>query len=145
MIFSLIEYHITACDRKKGIGFRFLWPTGLYRFTLSHCGSCTPLSTLKPHLTALAPRLCTGCSLHFTRCGFPPHYITCTEPAHSFSFHYTTPLFKNPYLSGFFYFFTYTHRPISDNVHIDISGSGSGSSSSSSSSSGRSCISIPSS
>ena len=35
--------------------------TRLNRFTLSHCGSRAPLSTLKPRLAASAPRLSTGC------------------------------------------------------------------------------------
>ena len=41
--------------------------TGLNRFTLSYCGSHTPLSTLKPCLAAQAPRLCTGCPLRLCR------------------------------------------------------------------------------
>ncbi len=56
--------------------------TGLHRFTVSHCGSRTPLPTLKPHLTASAPRLSTGCSLRFTGSGLSPDYITCTVLAH---------------------------------------------------------------
>ena len=48
-----------------GPGLRLL--TGLNRFTLSHCGSRTPLPTLKPGLTTQAPRLCTGCPLRLCR------------------------------------------------------------------------------
>ena len=56
-----------VCGAWKHIDFRSILLTGLYRFTLSHCGSRTPLPTLKPHLTALAPRLCTGCLLWLYR------------------------------------------------------------------------------
>ena len=41
--------------------------TRLNRFTLSHFGSHTPLSTLKSHVTISIPRLGTGCWLNFTR------------------------------------------------------------------------------
>ena len=44
--------------------------TGLYRFTLSHCGSHTPMLTLKSDLTALTPKLGTGGSLRFAGLGF---------------------------------------------------------------------------
>jgi len=47
---------LTACCIEDYIGFRSLLITGLNRFTLSHCGSRTPCPTLKPHLTASAPR-----------------------------------------------------------------------------------------
>jgi hypothetical protein len=57
--------------------------TGLNRFTLSHCGSHTPMPTLKPHLAASAPRLGTDCLLRFVRSGLSPDYITHTELAHS--------------------------------------------------------------
>ena len=80
--FSLIDCRITACDPEDGIGFRSIYLTGLYCFTLSHCGSRTPLPTLKPHLAALAPRLCTGCLLGFTGLGLSPNCIICTELAH---------------------------------------------------------------
>ena len=82
--YGILAYRtrIAACDLKEGIGFRPLYLTGLYRFTLSHCGSCTPLPTLKPHLAVLAPRLCTGCLLGFTGRGLSPRCIVCTEPAH---------------------------------------------------------------
>ena len=70
--FSLIDCRITACDPEDGIGFRSIYLTGLYCFTLSHCGSRTPLPTLKPCLAALAPRLCTGCLLGFTGFGISP-------------------------------------------------------------------------
>jgi len=58
---------LAACDSKESIGFRSLLLTGLNRFTLSHCGSHTPLPTLKPDLTTKAPRLCTGCPLRLCR------------------------------------------------------------------------------
>jgi hypothetical protein len=82
--YGILAYRtrIAACDLKEGIDFRSLYLTGLYRFTLSHCGSCTPLPTLKPHLAALAPRLCAGCLLGFTGRGLSPRCIVCTEPAH---------------------------------------------------------------
>ena len=56
--------------------------TGLNHFTLSHCGSRTPLPTLKPGLTASAPRLSTSCLPSFTGLGVSPNYTTRTEPAH---------------------------------------------------------------
>ena len=80
-ITSRFRLSIAACDLEDGIGFRSIYLTGLYRFTLSHCGSCTPLPTLKPHLTAPAPRLSTGCSLRFAGFDLSPNYITCTELA----------------------------------------------------------------
>ena len=80
--FLHIDCRITACDHRESIGFRSLLLTGLYRFTLSHCGSRTPLPTLKPHLTAPASRLCTGCLLGFTGFGISPNCIICTELAH---------------------------------------------------------------
>lgn len=46
--------------------------TGLNSFTLMHCGSRTPLPTLKHHLTASAPRLSTDCLLGFVGQGIPP-------------------------------------------------------------------------
>ena len=73
---------LAACDLEDGIGFRSLYLTRLYRFTVSHCGSRTPLPTLKPHLAAPAPRLSTGCSLRFAGSGLSPDCITCTELAH---------------------------------------------------------------
>ena len=81
-IISHNDYHIAACDQEEGIGFRSILLTGLYRFTLSHCGSRTPLPTLKPHLTASASRLCTDCLLCFIGFGFSPNCIICTELAH---------------------------------------------------------------
>ena len=72
------------CCLRPGGGYRlpFYKLTRLNRFTLSHCGSCAPLPTLKPNLAASAPRLSTGCSLRFARCGLKPHCLTCTELAH---------------------------------------------------------------
>ena len=49
--------------------------TRLNRFTLTHCGSHAPLTTLKPNLAASAPSLGTNCLLGFIGCGLPPHYI----------------------------------------------------------------------
>ena len=86
--FSLIDCRITACDPEDGIGFRSIYLTELYCFTLSHCGSRTPLPTLKPCLAALAPRLCTGCLLGFTGFGLSPNCIICTELAHPLNAHY---------------------------------------------------------
>ena len=54
----------------------------LNRFTLSHCGSHTPLTTLKPVLTDADPSLGTGCLLNFSRAGLSPAYISNTELAH---------------------------------------------------------------
>lgn len=62
--------------------------TRLYHFTLSHFGSQTPLSTLKPNVTTLAPRLSTGCWLDFTGLGLSPNYILHAELAHPHT-HYT--------------------------------------------------------
>ena len=81
-VFSPIDHRIAACDLRESIGFRSILLTGLYRFTLSHCGSRTPLPTLKPHLAASAPRLCTDCLLGFIGFGLSPNYIICTELAH---------------------------------------------------------------
>ena len=85
---------LAACDLEDGIGFRSLYLTRLYRFTVSHCGSRTPLPTLKPHLAAPAPRLSTGCSLRFAGSGLSPDYITCTELGYSQNY-YTTNAGKN--------------------------------------------------
>lgn len=73
---------ISACGVEEHIGFHSSYLTGLNRFTLAHCGSHTPMPTLKPRLTASAPRLGTGCSLCFARPGISPSYIACTVPAH---------------------------------------------------------------
>ena len=56
---------------------------------LTHCGSHTPIPTLKPDLAASDPRLDTGRSLDFTGSGLPPDYITRTELAHQ-NFEYGT-------------------------------------------------------
>ena len=57
---SRLRLVLAACDQEDGIGFRSFLLTGLYRFTVSHCGSHAPLPTPKPRLTASAPRLSTG-------------------------------------------------------------------------------------
>ena len=73
---------LSACGIKDYLGFRSVYLTGLNRFTVSHCGSRTPMPTLKPHLTASAPRLSTDCSLCFVGQGLSPCCITCTVLAH---------------------------------------------------------------
>lgn len=77
---------LSACYNEECIGccffFFFFILTRLNHFTLSHFGSQAPLSTLKPNVTILAPRLSTGCWLNFTRLGLPPNYILHTELAH---------------------------------------------------------------
>ena len=85
---------LSACGKEDYLGFRSVYLTGLYRFTVSHCGSRTPMPTLKPHLTALAPRLSTDCSLRFAGRGLSPHCITCTEPAHPSSEYCIIPISK---------------------------------------------------
>ena len=82
LTFSRYRMLIAVCGKRKYIDFHLL--TGLISFTLSHCGSYAPLPTLKPYLTASAPRLSTGCSLDFTRVGISPTYISSAELAHSF-------------------------------------------------------------
>ena len=52
--------NVVACCFGENIGFRSIFLTRLYHFTLSHCGSLSFLPTLKPDLTALAPRLDNG-------------------------------------------------------------------------------------
>ena len=79
---SRLRSVLAACGMKDYLGFRSICLTGLNRFTVSHCGSRTPLPTLKPHLAAPAPRLSTGCSLRFAGQGLSPRCLTCTEPAH---------------------------------------------------------------
>ena len=73
---------LSACGIEDYLGFRSIYLTGLNRFTVSHCGSRTPMPTLKPHLTASAPRLSTDCSLCFVGQGLSPCCITCTVLAH---------------------------------------------------------------
>ena len=92
----------------KHIGFRTIFITGLNRFALSHCGSRTPLPTLKPRLTASAPRLSTGCLPSFTGLGVSPSYTTRTEPAHPRE-NYTTKQREKPVFS-----MVSTHFPCSD-------------------------------
>ena len=58
--------------------------TRLNRFTLSHYGSRTPLSTLHAGLTASHARLSTGCLLGFTGSGLSPDYTVHAELAHNF-------------------------------------------------------------
>lgn len=43
---------LVACCQREDIGFHSIYITGLNRFTLSHCGSHTPLPTLKSALTS---------------------------------------------------------------------------------------------
>ena len=56
----------------------------LNRFTLSHYGSRTPLSTLHAGLTASHARLSTGCLLGFAGPGLSPDYTIHAELAHTF-------------------------------------------------------------
>ena len=58
--------------------------TRLNRFTLSHYGSRTPLSTLHAGLTASHARLSTGCLLGFAGSGLSPDYTIHAELAHTF-------------------------------------------------------------
>ena len=55
----------------------------LNRFTLSHYGSRTPLSTLHAGLTASHARLSTGCLLGFSGSGLSPDYTIHAELAHT--------------------------------------------------------------
>ena len=55
----------------------------LNRFTLSHYGSRTPLSTLHAGLTASHARLSTGCLLGFAGPGLSPDYTIHAELAHT--------------------------------------------------------------
>ena len=55
----------------------------LNRFTLSHYGSRTPLSTLHAGLTASHARLSTGCLLGFAGPGLSPDYTIHAELAHN--------------------------------------------------------------
>ena len=57
--------------------------TRLNRFTLSHYGSRTPLSTLHAGLTASHARLSTGCLLGFAGSGLSPDYTIHAELAHN--------------------------------------------------------------
>ena len=57
--------------------------TRLNRFTLSHYGSRTPLSTLHAGLTASHARLSTGCLLGFAGSGLSPDYTVHAELAHN--------------------------------------------------------------
>lgn len=74
----------SCCLRYRGLPRLplYIYLTGLNRFTVSHCGSRTPMPTLKPHLTASDPRLSTDCSLRFVGLGLSPCFFTCTELAH---------------------------------------------------------------
>ena len=54
----------------------------LNRFTLSHYGSRTPLSTLHAGLTASHARLSTDCLLSFIGLGISPSYTIHAELAH---------------------------------------------------------------
>lgn len=72
---SLYRFCITACCVIYRIGFRFSQLTGLYHFTLSHCGSRAPLTTLKSDLAASIPSLGTDCLLGFIGYGLSPYCI----------------------------------------------------------------------
>ena len=64
-----------ACCRGDGISFHLYDLTRLNHFTLSHYGSYGFLPTLKPDLTASAPRLDTGVWLALTRPDFHRLYF----------------------------------------------------------------------
>jgi len=76
---SVISFCLLSEGRHR---LSLLGLTRLYHFTLSHYGSQTFLPPLKPCVTALAPRLDTGCWLDFTRLGVSPSYILNAELAH---------------------------------------------------------------
>ena len=76
--YGTLAYRLPYCCLRPKEKYRL----PLYITTLSHCGSRTPLPTLKPHLTASAPRLCTDCLLSFIGFGLSPNYIICTVSAH---------------------------------------------------------------
>ena len=59
----------TASSKASTFSF-ILAISGLISFTLSHCGSYAPLSTLALGITTSEPRLGTGCWLDFTRQAF---------------------------------------------------------------------------
>ena len=73
------------CLRPK-LGYRLplVVLSRLNRFTLSHYGSRTPLSTLHAGLTASHARLSTGCLLGFAGSGLSPDYTIHAELAHNF-------------------------------------------------------------
>ena len=75
--------------------------TRLNRFTLSHYGSRTPLSTLHAGLTASHARLSTGCLLGFAGSGLSPDYTIHAELAHNLrtfpSEPFSPPLSKQPF------------------------------------------------
>ncbi len=67
---------VIACCRKEVHRLLLLnLLTRLYHFTLSHYGSYSCLPTLKPNLTALAPRLTNGDLLGLTMLDFHQLYI----------------------------------------------------------------------
>ena len=72
------------CLRPK-LGYRLplVVLSRLNRFTLSHYGSRTPLSTLHAGLTASHARLSTGCLLGFAGSGLSPDYTIHAELAHN--------------------------------------------------------------
>ena len=74
---------IAACCGRLSHRLPLTHVTRLNRFTLSHCGSRTPLATLKPNLAASAPSLSTGCLPGFTGRGISLRYIICAELAHN--------------------------------------------------------------
>ena len=73
---------VIVCYGKEHIDYHYLYLTRLNRFTVSHYGSYSCLSTLKPNLTTSAPRLDTDCWLGFVRLGVSPNYVYDTELAH---------------------------------------------------------------
>ena len=66
---------IVVCCVREHIDYHYLYLTRLNCFTISHYGSYSCLSTLKPNLTISAPRLANGSSLEITMLGFHQLYI----------------------------------------------------------------------
>ena len=90
---------IVVCCGKEHIDYYYLYLTRLNCFTLSHYGSYSCLSTLKPHLTTLAPRLANGFWLGITMLGFRQLYIKhrTGAPIH---------LYYNKHFKNFLFLFT---------------------------------------
>ena len=63
---------IFVCGVEEHIDYHYLYFTRLNCFTISHYGSHSCLSTLKPYLTTLAPRLTNGGLLDLTMLVFHP-------------------------------------------------------------------------
>lgn len=68
----LLRIYISACYSTQRYQLPFLHLTRLYHFTLSHSGSHIPQPTLKPYITALAPRLRYQLLVRLYWVGIPP-------------------------------------------------------------------------